>query len=429
MRRVKSRRRRRRRERRRGGRRHGHRARARRARERAHHGRFVLLRLGAFRRRRWRPRPSSIVATARISRRWRPSSPGRTRWPSRAAASTSTGHRSRSRWFRVSRRRLRRTSRARRRRRTARYAGGAVAGEEASFRVVAKDAHNNTNDRTTEVGGDSFFYSVIGEGGYVKWAVASAASDGAPGAYDGSFLANVSGAATVRVTLGAALVRETTIVVRPGFFTRGIHRRVGRRAERRRGRDVRGDVRRARRAREPSRRRRRTPRDGFERAGVEGTDATLDVTDRGDGTYASRFGVNETGGWSLTPRAGQIVGFTASSVVVVAGARDWRRRASEARRRTVPGRTSPASRANSKSRSWTRAGITGTLSGDMDEGTLTLIVTDEDGAETTVAPSAVTYHPRTDPDAALRGASSWRSRRPRRGRCPSRSSTPRANRW
>ena len=132
---------------------------------------------------RWRPRPSSIVATARTSRRWRPSSPGRTRWPSRAAASTSTGHRSRSRWFRVSRRRPRRTSRAALASSATNCALSAatlVAGEEASFRVVAKDAHNNTNDRTTEVGGDSFFYSVIGEGGYVKWAVASAASDGAP---------------------------------------------------------------------------------------------------------------------------------------------------------------------------------------------------------------------------------------------------------
>ena len=96
--------------------------------------------------------------------------------------------------------------------------GDAVAGEEASFRVVAKDAHNNTNDRTTEVGGDSFFYSVIGEGGYVKWAVASAASDGAPGAYDGSFLTNVSGAVTIRVTLGAALVRETTASCVRVFF-------------------------------------------------------------------------------------------------------------------------------------------------------------------------------------------------------------------
>ena len=61
---------------------------------------------------------------------------------------------------------------------------------------------------------------------------------------------------------------------------------------------------------------------------------------------------------------------------------------------TVPGRTSPASRANSKSRSWTRAGIT-YASGDMDEGTLTLIVTDEDGSGDDAW--------RRAPDATIRG--------------------------
>ena len=280
-----------------------------------------------------------------------------------------------------------------------------AAGEEASFRVVAKDAHNNTNDRTTEVGGDSFFYSVIGEGGYVKWAVASAASDGAPGAYDGSFLANVSGAATVRVTLGAALVRETTIVVRPGVFSPeestvesdGVPNAVAGETyavtyvarDAHANRLVEGGV----------------PLEMvLERVGVEGTDATLDVTDRGDGTYASRFGVNETGGWSLTPRAGQIVGFTASSVVVVAGARDLEATRAGGASTYRPGPYVAGVSGEFKVTFMDARGNNRYASGDMDEGTLTLIVTDEDGAETTVAPSAVTYHPRTDPDAALRGA-------------------------
>ena len=201
--------------------------------------------------------------------------------------------------------------------------GDAVAGEEASFRVVAKDAHNNTNDRTTEVGGDSFFYSVIGEGGYVKWAVASAASRRPRRASRSTPPPRTRGRAP-RASRSARRSRAR----RPSSCDRvaspeestdesdGVPNAVAGETYavtcRRAVDGARNASRRARPARWKQRNAHR----------AEGTDATLYVTDRGDGTYASRFGVNETGGWSLTPRAGQIVGFTASSVVVVAGARD-----------------------------------------------------------------------------------------------------------
>ena len=86
----------------------------------------------------------------------------------------------------------------------------AVAGTRATFYVVAKDRFNNTQVGS---GGTTFYYSVVGSGGFTKVAVASSIGITQPGWFEAFFNTEVAGALTIRVTLGSELVREVNTKV------------------------------------------------------------------------------------------------------------------------------------------------------------------------------------------------------------------------
>jgi hypothetical protein len=102
---------------------------------------------------------------------------------------------------------------------------GSVAGKNAPFYAVAKDAWNNTNAAVTAVDGDAFYFSAIASLDAMAvnfWAPAVAVLDAdglGTGWYHGSFDTNVTGHVTLRLTLGEELVAKRVVTVAPGAIS------------------------------------------------------------------------------------------------------------------------------------------------------------------------------------------------------------------
>ena len=227
-------------------------------------------------------------------------------------------------------------------------ASGSVAGTPAPFYAVAKDAWNNTNSLVTAVDGDAFYFSAIGSVDAMEvneWKPAEAVLDadrGGTGWYGGSFTTNVTGAVTLRLTLGAELVAERLVSVVPGpispakcvAVSAGVPTAVA-------GESYAVHF---------------TARDAnanalvsggealtmnVSRVGAEASDASnvaVALTDNDDGTYSGSFSVMKSGDFSFTPFGDDsLAGFTVTKFTVKAAARALSRTTPRGAQTYVPG--------------------------------------------------------------------------------------------
>ena len=293
-------------------------------------------------------------------------------------------------------------------------ASGSVAGTPAPFYAVAKDAWNNTNSLVTAVDGDAFYFSAIGSVDAMEvneWKPAEAVLDadrGGTGWYGGSFTTNVTGAVTLRLTLGAELVAERLVSVVPGpispakcvAVSAGVPTAVA-------GESYAVHF---------------TARDAnanalvsggealtmnVSRVGAEASDASnvaVALTDNDDGTYSGSFSVMKSGDFSFTPFGDDsLAGFTVTKFTVKAAARSLSRTTPRGAQTYVPGPFV--------------AGVAGTFfitfrdrfdnvrydSGGLTDGALRLTVTSPDGLDTDVDYEATYYNETYAEDVSMRG--------------------------
>jgi len=268
---------------------------------------------------------------------------------------------------------------------------GSVAGKNAPFYAVAKDAWNNTNAAVTAVDGDAFYFSAIASLDAMAvnfWAPAVAVLDAdglGTGWYHGSFDTNVTGHVTLRLTLGEELVAKRVVTVAPGAISPskcvavslGVPNATA-------GETYAVHL---------------TARDAFgndlvsggealtmnvSRVGAEVTDASnvaVALLDNDDGTYSGSFVVEKTGAFSFTPFGdASLAGFDVTKFSVVAAARSLPHTTVRGSATYHPGPFV--------------AGVAGTFfltfrdrfgnarydSGGLTDGALTLTVTSSDGA-------------------------------------------------
>ena len=293
-------------------------------------------------------------------------------------------------------------------------ASGSVAGTPAPFYAVAKDAWNNTNSLVTAVDGDAFYFSAIGSVDAMEvneWKPAEAVLDadrGGTGWYGGSFTTNVTGAVTLRLTLGAELVAERLVSVVPGpispakcvAVSAGVPTAVA-------GESYAVHF---------------TARDAnanalvsggealtmnVSRVGAEASDASnvaVALTDNDDGTYSGSFSVTKSGDFSFTPFGDDsLAGFTVTKFTVKAAARSLSRTTPRGAQTYVPGPFV--------------AGVAGTFfitfrdrfdnvrydSGGLTDGALRLTVTSPDGLDTDVDYNETYYNETYADDVSMRG--------------------------
>ena len=228
-------------------------------------------------------------------------------------------------------------------------ASGSVAGTPAPFYAVAKDAWNNTNSLVTAVDGGAFYFSAIGSVDAPEvneWKPAEAVLDADRGGTEnwcGSFTTNVTGAVTLRLTLGAELVagparlRACPARFRPRSASRrsaGVPTAVA-------GESYAVHF---------------TARDAnanalvsggealtmnVSRVGAEASDASnvaVALTDNDDGTYSGSFSVTKSGDFSFKPFGDDsLAGFTVTKFTVKAAARVLSRTTPRGAQTYVPG--------------------------------------------------------------------------------------------
>jgi hypothetical protein len=244
-----------------------------------------------------------------------------------------------------------------------------------------------------------------------EWAPAEAVLDadrGGTGWYSGSFATDVTGAVTLRLTLGAELVAERLVSVVPGpispakcvAVSAGVPTAVA-------GESYAVHF---------------TARDAFanalvsggealtmnvSRVGAEASDASnvaVALTDNDDGTYSGSFSVTKSGDFSFTPFGDDsLAGFTVTTFIVTAAARSLSRTTPRGAQTYVPGPFV--------------AGVAGTFfitfrdrfdnvrydSGGLTDGALRLTVTSPDGLDTDVDYNATYYDETYAADVSMRG--------------------------